>query len=136
MKLKENHPDAFQEQTRVPGTIQVLSLVTRAGKLSRVLEMGDKRDLSRRHFITPCMKIWQAPEVSVFFVENGQVGMLSECSIPNVFLICSFAKVYLHNKMTHSTIPGDFTPVTSPWPLALTYSPRTQTEFGFACSEE
>lgn len=46
MKLKENQPDAFQEQIRVPGTIQVLSLVTRAEKLRRVLEMGDKKDLS------------------------------------------------------------------------------------------
>lgn len=47
MKLKENQPDAFREQTRVPGTIQVLSLVTRAEKLRRVLEIGDKRDVSR-----------------------------------------------------------------------------------------
>lgn len=46
MKLKANQPDAFQEQVSMPGTIQVLSLVTRAEKLSRVLEIGDKGDLS------------------------------------------------------------------------------------------
>lgn len=44
MKLKANQLDAFQEQVSTPRTIQVLSLVTRAE--SRVLEMGDKSNLS------------------------------------------------------------------------------------------
>ena len=47
MKQKGNQPDAFQDQIRVPGTSQMLPLVKRAEKLRRVLERGDKRDLSR-----------------------------------------------------------------------------------------
>lgn len=112
MKLKANQPDAFQEQVSVPGTIQVLSLVTRAEKLRRVLEMGDKGDLSMSHFITCHVKTWQAQEISgLVFFEKGQVGTLLcdvKPSVPSVFHIWSLRKVYLHNKTTHLTIPGDF----------------------------